>query len=129
MRRGGRSAPLRGDRAAGARCGTTSRSRGCRAVRSAKTRKYEIRETKARNSREGDGLMPAFTYETLPGRVIFGLDSVARLPDEVVRLGVRRALVLCTPGQRPLAESVAGRLGNRAAGIYDGAVMHVPVET
>ena len=72
--------------------------------------------------------MPAFTYEALPGRVIFGLDSLARLPDEVARLDARRALVLCTPGQRPLAAAVAERLGDQAAGIYDQAVMHVPVE-
>jgi len=73
--------------------------------------------------------MLAFTYEALPSRVVFGPDSLDRLPDEVVRLGAEKALVLCTPEQRPTAEDVARRLGARAAGIYDRAVMHVPIET
>jgi maleylacetate reductase len=59
--------------------------------------------------------------------VIFGAGSVKRLADEVERLGVRRALVLCTPGQRGPAEDIIARLGARAVGIYDRAVMHVPV--
>ena len=36
--------------------------------------------------------------------------------------------MLCTPEQRATAEDVAARLGDRAAGIFAGAVMHVPVE-
>src|SRR4051794_10518578 len=69
-----------------------------------------------------------FTYEALPGRVIFGRDSLAQLPQEVARLGASRALILCTPGQRALAEAVAERLGAQAVGIFAGAVMHVPIE-
>jgi alcohol dehydrogenase class IV len=73
--------------------------------------------------------MLAFTYEALPGRVVFGPGSLDRLPEEVERLGAAKALVLCTPEQRAVAEDVAARLGSRAAGVYDRAVMHVPVET
>jgi alcohol dehydrogenase class IV len=36
--------------------------------------------------------------------------------------------VLSTPGHRPHAERVADMLGARAAGIFDGAAMHVPIE-
>ena len=72
--------------------------------------------------------MLAFTYETLPCRVVFGPGRIAALADEVARLGARRALVLSTPGKRALAEQAARRLGERAAGIYDRAVMHVPIE-
>lgn len=72
--------------------------------------------------------MLAFVYEALPSRVIFGVGSLERVGEEVERLGVGRALVLCTPRQRHLAETVADRLGGRAVGIYDQAVMHVPVE-
>jgi alcohol dehydrogenase class IV len=71
----------------------------------------------------------AFTYEPLPGRVVFGAGSLDRLPEEVARLGVAKVLVLSTPEQRPMAEEVARRLGDRAAGVYDRAVMHVPIET
>lgn len=73
--------------------------------------------------------MLAFTYEALPNRIIFGPGSIEQLAQEVERLGASRVLVLCTPGQRHLAEDVAARLGHLAAGIYDRAVMHVPVET
>jgi maleylacetate reductase len=72
--------------------------------------------------------MLQFTYEALPARVIFGVGSVKRVGEEVARLGAERALVLSTPGQRSLAEAIAAQLGSRAAGIFSGAVMHVPVE-
>lgn len=74
-----------------------------------------------------DGRSP-FTYTGFAARVIFGEGSLARLPEEIERLGARRALVLCTPEQRAAAEQVAAQLGDRAAGIHDRAVMHVPVE-
>src|SRR5690606_34668853 len=45
------------------------------------------------------------------------------------RLGFERALVLATPEQRDQAQAAADALGSRAAGIYDRAAMHVPVET
>jgi alcohol dehydrogenase class IV len=73
--------------------------------------------------------MRSFVYQGLPARVIFGVGTLARLPEEVERLGARSALLLCTPGQRGAAEEVARQLGERCAGIYDQAVMHVPIET
>ncbi len=72
--------------------------------------------------------MHPFTYTAQPARVIFGAACLQQLPSEITALGARRALVLCTPGQRALAERVAGLLGERAAGIFDRAVMHVPIE-
>ena len=73
--------------------------------------------------------MRSFTYDAQPARVIFGVGSLDRLADEVAGLGAEKVLVLSTPRQRPLAESVAGRLGGRVAGIFDQAVMHVPIQT
>jgi len=73
--------------------------------------------------------MRAFTHNALPGRVVFGAGSLAKLSEEIERLGARRALVLCTPQQREQAQDVAARLGTRYAGIFDQAVMHVPIET
>lgn len=73
--------------------------------------------------------MLQFTHESFPARVVFGAGSVAQLADEAARLGLGRALVLATPGQRRLAELAAAALGVRAAGLHAGAVMHVPVET
>jgi maleylacetate reductase len=69
-----------------------------------------------------------FFYEPLPGRVVFGAGARARLPEEADRLGIRRILVLSTPEQRETAEAVAASLGDRVAGIFPRAVMHVPIE-
>src|SRR5271156_6716456 len=73
--------------------------------------------------------MLRFLYQALPGRVIFGAGSLDRLPDEIQRLGASRALVLSTPEQRDQAQGVAQRLCSHAAGIFDQAVMHVPIAT
>jgi len=71
----------------------------------------------------------AFVYTAQPARVVFGAGSLQHLEREIGLLGAQRALVLCTPEQRATAEVVAQRLGERAAGIFDRAVMHVPLET
>lgn len=73
--------------------------------------------------------MKDFIYQGQPSRVVFGAGSMAHLEREIERLGARRALVLSTPGQRAQAEAVAQRLGDRAAGVFARAVMHVPIET
>lgn len=72
--------------------------------------------------------MQSFTYVAQPARVVFGPGRIATIADEVEALGCRRALVLCTPHQRAQAEQVADLLGARSAGVYDQAVMHVPIE-
>lgn len=72
--------------------------------------------------------MRPFSYQTSsPQRIVFGAGSLARLGAEVDALGAHRVLVLCTPGQRALAERAAALLGARSAGVFDGAVMHVPL--
>ncbi len=73
--------------------------------------------------------MRSFVYNGQPGRVVFGPGSLAKLGAEIEALGAKRALVLSTPEQRASAEHVAGLLGAKAAGIFDRAVMHVPIET
>ena len=73
--------------------------------------------------------MLRFTYQAQPARVIFGVGSLDRLPEEIERLGASRALVLSTPEQRADAQSVADRIGKCAAGVFDKAVMHVPIDT
>jgi len=69
-----------------------------------------------------------FTYEGRASRVVFGIGTLQHLEREVLALGARRALVLSTPGRRACAEAIAARLGDRAAGVFDRAVMHVPLE-
>jgi alcohol dehydrogenase class IV len=73
--------------------------------------------------------MREFVYQGQPQRVVFGAGALRHLEREIDRLGVRRVLVLSTPGQRAGAERIADLLGTRAAGIFDRAAMHVPIVT
>lgn len=72
--------------------------------------------------------MNSFIYQSLPTRVVFGWGKLSALAEEIERLGARRALILTTPEQQGLGERVAALLGDRAAGVYAKAVMHVPLE-
>jgi alcohol dehydrogenase class IV len=73
--------------------------------------------------------MQSFTYTAHPTRVVFGAGALQHLGREIDALGAKRALVLCTPEQTAEAGRVATLLGDRAAGIFPRAVMHVPIET
>jgi maleylacetate reductase len=68
-----------------------------------------------------------FIYTGNAARVVFGPHSLDKLESEIERLGAKRALVLCTPQQRPQAQAILDRLGPRGAGIFDQAQMHVPL--
>jgi maleylacetate reductase len=70
-----------------------------------------------------------FTYTSgHPARVVFGSGTLATVRSEVERLGITRALVLTTPAQTAHGRAVIELLGDRAAGLFDGAMMHTPVE-
>lgn len=69
-----------------------------------------------------------FVFESNPSRVIFGRGTRARVPEELDRLGITRAIVLSTPPQAALAGEFARDIGPRAAIVYPGAAMHTPVE-
>jgi alcohol dehydrogenase class IV len=73
--------------------------------------------------------MQSFNFTSLPSKVIFGQGSLAQVKNEIELLGAKRALILCTPEQRALAEHVSTLLDECAVGIFDRAVMHVPIET
>lgn len=73
--------------------------------------------------------MLSFVYQSLPSRVVFGAGCLEKLPEEIQRLGVAKALVLSTPEQRQSGLDLVERLGSRAAGLFDQAAMHVPIET
>ncbi|KVD46828.1 maleylacetate reductase [Burkholderia sp. ABCPW 11] len=72
--------------------------------------------------------MEAFTYQTQPARVIFGVGTVERLIEEADRLGRRRLLVLCTASQVSLERRVLAGLGSRAVGAFTDAKRHTPAE-
>lgn len=69
----------------------------------------------------------AFVYTANPGRILFGHGTLAQLPEEVERLGLKKALVLSTPAQEQDARAISAHLGERSGGIFAGAVMHTPV--
>jgi maleylacetate reductase len=71
----------------------------------------------------------SFIFDSTIPRVVFGPGSMQHLVREIEQLGAKRALVLCTPEQRRSAEMVKDIIGERCAGVFDRAVMHVPIET
>lgn len=70
-----------------------------------------------------------FGYKALPWNIIFAPGALQRLPGELDKLGFSRALVLSTPQQTDQGQSVVDLLGERAVGLFDQAVMHVPADT
>ncbi|MXO73254.1 maleylacetate reductase [Alteraurantiacibacter buctensis] len=72
--------------------------------------------------------MQPFDYTALPGRVIFGSGTIARVPGALADLGGKRALVLTTPQQAAAGEQMLALLGAAGAGLFSGATMHTPVE-
>ena len=70
-----------------------------------------------------------FRYKALPWNIIFGAGALNRLPEELDKLGYSRALVLTTPNQAEIGQEIVDLLGDKAVGLFDRAVMHVPVET
>ncbi|MGP7997033.1 MAG: iron-containing alcohol dehydrogenase [Streptosporangiaceae bacterium] len=74
--------------------------------------------------------MQPFTYDALPGRVVFGSGTArAALADEVSRLGASRLLLITTPRAEPLARELAAPLGGRLVGVFTGVRPHVPAGT
>ena len=67
-----------------------------------------------------------FTYEASLPRVVFGAGSFAALPLEIDRLSAKRILIVATPGRSMIVERAADLLGDRVAGTFDEAVVHVP---
>jgi maleylacetate reductase len=72
--------------------------------------------------------MQSFVYNGQPARVIFGSGTLAQLPEEVERLGLKRVLVLATPPQADDAKKLSALLGTSSVGVYSRATMHTPVD-
>jgi maleylacetate reductase len=70
----------------------------------------------------------SFLHEAPPTRVVFAPGSLARVPDEVDRLGAHRVLLVSGGPEAAHAERLIGDLGSRLAGRFGEVVMHVPVE-
>ncbi|HEY2832230.1 MAG TPA: maleylacetate reductase [Sporichthyaceae bacterium] len=71
----------------------------------------------------------AFSYESLPARVVFGAGAARRrLAAEVDRLGAQRLLLICTDGRRAQAEELIAPFADKVAGTFTAVRMHVPIE-
>ena len=72
--------------------------------------------------------MNHFTYESLPGRVVFGAGRVAEVAAEVDALGGTRVFLISDGAAQLLGDAVAEQLGARVAARWAEVVQHVPVE-
>jgi alcohol dehydrogenase class IV len=70
----------------------------------------------------------SFRYQGSPARVVFGHGTLAQLGEEADRLGLKRLMVVSSDERRGHAERVSVALQGRAAVLFDGAVMHTPVD-
>jgi alcohol dehydrogenase class IV/protocatechuate 3,4-dioxygenase beta subunit len=69
-----------------------------------------------------------FEYVANAARIVFGSGTIARLRDEVGRLGATRVLLVHDPGLAGAADRAAETLGAAVAARFDGVAMHTPVE-
>ncbi|MDP9177826.1 MAG: maleylacetate reductase [Gemmatimonadota bacterium] len=69
-----------------------------------------------------------FTFDALPTRVVFGAGCFSQLAEEVDRLEAKAVLLVGSRGRANLLERAKELLGERIAGTFDEAVMHVPAE-
>lgn len=71
----------------------------------------------------------SFTYDSLPRRVLFGIDCVAHLADEIRRLGSGRRVVLIGDASvSSHAERVGNLLGDYLTGHWNDVRQHVPTD-
>ena len=69
-----------------------------------------------------------FAYATHEVRVVFGAGSLRNLPEELKKLGVERVMLLATPGRAKQLDLLSAMLGERLAGAFSRAEMHVPAD-
>ncbi|KAF1982858.1 Dehydroquinate synthase-like protein [Aulographum hederae CBS 113979] len=72
--------------------------------------------------------MSDFVYTTAPSRVIFGTETLIKLPEVLSRQGSKAAVILCTPQQTDLAARVQILIEDTAVGVFKEATMHTPTD-
>jgi maleylacetate reductase len=70
--------------------------------------------------------MQPFELQGLPWNVHFAPGAIRRLPGILEQFGLRRALVLSTPGRTQQRALLSDVLGDTCAGAFAGAAVHVP---
>jgi maleylacetate reductase len=73
--------------------------------------------------------LDTFQYTALPGRVVFGFGTLAKIGDELASLGCKRAFVVSDPHHATDAAARLMRiLGEAAVHLSTDAVMHTPAD-
>jgi alcohol dehydrogenase class IV/protocatechuate 3,4-dioxygenase beta subunit len=72
--------------------------------------------------------MRTFVYSTQPSRVVFGAGTIAKVREEVERLGGDRVLLLAGPRVAKAAQRARDVLGALVVAEFDGPAQHTPVE-
>jgi len=72
--------------------------------------------------------MKPFSYESLPGRVVFGPARVSEVRAEVEALDRSRVFLIADGAAKALGDAVAEQLGDLLVQRWDEVVQHVPVE-
>lgn len=72
--------------------------------------------------------MESYVHNSTTGRVVFGVDTIDKLPEELARLSCSRALIIATPQQLDHADRVKALLGDSVVAMFCGAAMHTPVD-
>jgi maleylacetate reductase len=70
-----------------------------------------------------------FVYVAQPRRVVFGADSLTRVPGETELLGAKRAFLVSSPGRAPVVRRLADILADGCCGSFTRAEPHVPEAT
>ncbi len=73
--------------------------------------------------------MIEYQYKALPWNIVFAVGALKRLPEELDKLGLSKALVLTTPNQSQTGLEIISMLGHHAVGLFDQTMMHVPADT
>ena len=68
-----------------------------------------------------------FSYEALPGRVVFAPGARSLVDEELDRLGVSSVLVVASPHDQELVGELCRAIGARLAGRFDAVAAHVPI--
>ena len=70
--------------------------------------------------------MDSFAYQGFAARVVFGRGAAQNLAEELDHLSLDRAIILCSPRGRALAEELSVDIGGNRAAISDAAATNMP---
>jgi maleylacetate reductase len=70
--------------------------------------------------------MKSFTYDALPGRVVFGAGVISQLAEEIDRLQKHRTMLIVSGSAARLIPMLTEQSGERLAGVFSEVAQHVP---